>query len=127
MVDAHQADCADRPPVTLHPSTGWPALGLCASDIGTTTRPPRRTRAAGGSVLSMIDLNLMMTELVGESGGGIASERGRAQVVVFEASEGNAPQDDEVKHYDADGAYASGDVWARYRVYALGFHQYRRR
>ncbi len=74
----------------------------------------------------MIDLNLMTTELVGESGGGIASERGRAQVV-FEASEGNALQDDEVKHYDADGACASGDVWARYRVYALGFHQYRRR
>jgi hypothetical protein len=75
----------------------------------------------------MIDLNLMMTEPIGESGGGIVSERGRAQVVVFEASEGNALQDDEVKHYDADGACASGDVWARYRVYALGFHQYRRR
>ena len=62
----------------------------------------------------MIDLDLMMTELVGESGGGIVSERGRAQVVMFEASEGDALQDDEVKHYNADSACASGDVWALY-------------
>jgi hypothetical protein len=54
----------------------------------------------------MIDLGFMMTKLVDESGGGIASEWGRAQVVVFEASEGDALQDDEVKHYDADSARA---------------------
>lgn len=59
-------------------------------------------------------IDLMMTELVDESGGGIARERGRAQVVVLEASEGDALQGDEVKHYEADSAWASGDVWARY-------------
>ena len=62
----------------------------------------------------MIDLDLMMTELVDKSGGGIASERGRAQVVVFEASEGDALQGDEVRHYDADSACASDDGWACY-------------
>jgi len=30
--------------------------------------------------------------------------------VVFEASEGGALEDDEVKHYDADGACTSGNV-----------------
>jgi len=78
--------------------------------------PPHTMRA----VPSMIDLDLAMAEVVDE-GGGVASGRegrsvgagavkrrgspsdyARGKAVVFEASEGGAVEDDEVKHYDAD-------------------------
>jgi hypothetical protein len=95
--------------------------------------PPHTLRA----VPSMIDLDLAMAEVVDE-GGGVASGRegrsvgagavkrrgspsdyARGKAVVFEASEGGAVEDDEVKHYDADGTCSSGSVWTRWSgIYA---------
>ena len=42
------------------------------------------------------------------------------QVAVFEASEGDALQDDEVKHCDADSVCAFGDIWAHYSGICVG-------
>ena len=36
--------------------------------------------------------------------------------MVFEASEGGALKDGEMKHYDADGACTSGNGWAGYAL-----------
>ena len=42
--------------------------------------------------------------------------------MVIEASEGVALEDDEVKHYDADGACTCGNVWATFsNTFALSF------
>jgi len=97
--------------------------------------PPHTLRA----VPSMIDLDLAMVEVVDEAGGVTSGREGRSaaavkcryspsgyaqeKAVVFEASEGGALEDDEVKHYDADGGCTSGNVWAGYvsNMFALSF------
>jgi hypothetical protein len=74
----------------------------------------------------MIDLDLAVTEVVDEDGGVTSGREGRGgvvkrrasptgyaqeKVVVFEASEGGAlEEDDGVKHYDADGACRYGNL-----------------
>jgi dihydrosphingosine 1-phosphate phosphatase len=79
--------------------------------------PPHTLRA----VPSMIDLDLAMAEVIDETTGvasgprersqgaikrrGSPSDLAREKTVVFEASEGGAVEKDEVKHYDADGAW----------------------
>jgi len=82
--------------------------------------PPHTLRA----VPSMVDLGLTIAEVVDEGSGGVASGRAGGTTnkgtikrrgtpaeksVVFEAHEGGALEDDDkVKHYDADGMFASG-------------------
>lgn len=76
--------------------------------------PPHTLR----TVPSMIDLDLAMAGVVEESSGvasgrerdvgavkrrGLASDYAQEKAVTFEASEGGEVEDDEVKHYDADG------------------------
>lgn len=85
--------------------------------------PPHTLRA----VPSMVDLDLAMAKVTDEGGGGVASGREGPSVgvvkrrgspagylqekaVAFEANEGGPLEDDEVKHYDADGACALGNV-----------------
>lgn len=81
--------------------------------------PPHTLRA----VPSMIDLDLTVSELVDEDAGVASGRRGRSEgaikrrgspsefvqekkAVMFEAGEGGTGEDDEVKHYDADGTWA---------------------
>ena len=78
--------------------------------------PPHTLRA----VPSMIDLDLTVSQVVDEDAGVASGRRGRGEgaikrrgspsgfvqekSVAFEASERGVGEDDEVKHYDADGA-----------------------
>ena len=80
----------------------------------------------------MIDLDLAMAEVVDEAGGVTSGREGRSagaaavkcwyspsgyaqeKAVEFEASKGGGFEDDEVKHYDADGPCTSSNVWAGY-------------
>lgn len=86
--------------------------------------PPHTLRA----VPSMVDLDLAMAKVTDEGGGvasgregpsaGVVKRRGspagypQEKAVAFEANEGGSLEDDEVKHYDADGACALGNVSA---------------
>ena len=83
--------------------------------------PPHTLRA----MPSMIDLDMTMAEVVDEAGGVTSGREGRftgtgavkrrgspsgyaqEKAVAFEASESGGLEDDEVKHYDADGACTS--------------------